>query len=91
MLFVIYNNGSWQRSREATFRYAPGGWAAQAESVPLCELEPSPRFDLICEANGGYGELVEDPGELPDALERGLRAVRVENRQALLNVIARKG
>ena len=91
VLFVIYNNGSWQRSREATFRYAPGGWAAQAESVPLCELEPSPRFDLICEANGGYGELVEDPGELPAALERGLRAVRVENRQALLNVIARKG
>lgn len=91
VLFVIYNNGSWQRSREATFRYAPEGWAAKAESVPLCELEPSPRFDLICEAGGGYGELVEDPEALPAALERALHAVRVDKRQALLNVIARKG
>ena len=90
VLFVIYNNGSWQRSREATFRYAPDGWAARAESVPLCELEPSPRFDLICEANGGHGALVEDPADLPGALERALHAVRVEKRQALLNVIARK-
>lgn len=91
VLFVIYNNGSWQRSREATFRYAPEGWAAKAESVPLCELEPSPRYDLICEAGGGYGELVEDPEALPAALERALHAVTVDKRQALLNVIARKG
>ena len=90
VLFVIYNNGSWQRSREAAFRYAPDGWAARAENVPLCELEPSPRFELICEANGGYGERVEEPGDLPGALQRALRAVRVEKRQALLNVIARK-
>ena len=90
VLFVIYNNGSWQRSREAAFRYAPDGWAARAKNVPLCELEPSPRFELICEANGGYGERVEEPGELPGALERALHAVRVEKRQALLNVIASK-
>ena len=90
VLFVIYNNGSWQRSREAAFRYAPDGWAVRAESVPLCELEPSPRFELICEANGGYGERVEEPGDLPGALQRALRVVRVEKRQALLNVIARK-
>ena len=91
VLFVIYNNASWQRSREAAFRYAPDGWAARAESVPLCELEPSPQFELICEANGGYGERVEEPEELPAALERALRVVRVEKRQALLNVIAKKG
>ena len=90
VLFVIYNNGSWQRSREAAFRYAPDGWAARAKNVPLCELSPSPRFELICEANGGYGERVEEPGDLPGALQRALRAVRVEKRQALLNVIARK-
>ncbi len=90
VLFVIYNNGSWQRSREAAFRYAPDGWAARAENVPLCELEPSPRFELICEASGGYGERVEEPGELPAALQRALHVVKVEGRQALLNVIARK-
>jgi acetolactate synthase-1/2/3 large subunit len=39
------------------------------------------------EASGGYGERVIDPQELPSALERALGVVRVERRQALLNVI----
>jgi acetolactate synthase-1/2/3 large subunit len=36
---------------------------------------------------GGYGERVDDPAELPAALQRALRAVLVEKRQALLNLI----
>ena len=40
---------------------------------------------------GGYGERVEDPAELPAALGRALHAVRVEKRQALLNVICQGG
>ena len=35
----------------------------------------------------GYGEKVIDPGEMMPALERGLRAVTVEKRQAVINVI----
>ena len=38
---------------------------------------------------GGYGERVEDPVALPAALDRAVRAVTVEKRQALLNVICR--
>lgn len=90
VLFIIYNNSGWQRSRQATFGYAPDGWAAKSDAVPLCEWERSPDYETICEANGGYGERVEDPSELPAALKRGLDAVRKEKRQALLNVIARK-
>ncbi len=91
VLFVIYNNSGWQRSRHAAISYAPDGWAAKADSVPLCELEPSPDYETICEANGGYGERVEDPAELPAALARALEVVKSEKRQALLNVIAKKG
>jgi hypothetical protein len=32
---------------------------------------------------------VEDPGELPAALARGLKAVKEDGRQALVNVICR--
>ena len=32
-------------------------------------------------------ERVDDPADVPEALQRGLRAVRNDNRQALLNVI----
>jgi acetolactate synthase-1/2/3 large subunit len=35
----------------------------------------------------GYGEKVTDPGEVLPALERGLKAVNVEKRQAVINII----
>jgi acetolactate synthase-1/2/3 large subunit len=40
----------------------------------------------VVRASGGYGERVTAPEELMPALERALKAVRVEKRQALLNV-----
>ena len=47
------------------------GWTARTEGVrkPGRELGFT-RFDLIAEALGGYGELVEDPKEILPALER---------------------
>jgi acetolactate synthase-1/2/3 large subunit len=41
----------------------------------------------IVEAHGGYGEMVDDPQELPAALGRALKVVKEEKRQAVLNVI----
>jgi len=46
-------------------------------------------LEQVCAAAGGYGERVEDPAALPGALQRALKAVTVEKRQALLNVICR--
>jgi acetolactate synthase-1/2/3 large subunit len=46
-----------------------------------------PAFEQICAAAGGYGERVEDPAELPAAIERALSVVKNGGRQALLNVI----
>lgn len=86
VLFVVYNNGAWGKSRLAAFENAPGGWAQRADKVPLCELAPQLDFEKICEAAGGYGERVDDPAELPSAMERALKAVRDEKRQALLNI-----
>ena len=89
VLFVVYNNAGWERTRLATRAHAPEGWAARNPSMPLCELAPPPAYDTICAANGGYGERVDDPAGLPAALARGLDVVRHERRQALLDVIAR--
>ena len=89
VLFVVCNNAGWERTRLATRAHAPEGWAARNPSIPLCELAPSPAYDAICEASGGYGERVDDPARLPAALARALDVVRREKRQALLDVIAR--
>jgi len=56
----------------------------------LSDLEPAPDYELVCQASGGHAERVEDPAALPAALERALRVVREEKRQALLNVICKK-
>jgi acetolactate synthase-1/2/3 large subunit len=50
-------------------------------------LDRLPAFEQICIAAGGYGERVEDPAKLPDALQRATAVVTREKRQALLNVI----
>jgi acetolactate synthase-1/2/3 large subunit len=65
----------------------PDGYAAQEPEPPFATLEPSPDYEQIVTASGGYGERVDDPAELPAALQRALHAVRVEGRQAVLNVI----
>ncbi len=87
VLVVVYNNQCYQAVKEATQAIYPDGWAVKTNRFPLSELQPVVHFEKICEAFGGYGERVEDPEQIAPALERGLKAVREEGRQALLNVI----
>ncbi len=49
--------------------------------------ELPPVYACMVEASGGHGERVDEPGALPGALDRALRAVVEERRQALVNVI----
>jgi acetolactate synthase-1/2/3 large subunit len=70
--------------------HAPEGWSKRTGTMVLSDLDPAPDYEMICQACGGWGERVEDPAALPDALARALRVVREERRQALLNVICKK-
>src|ERR1700719_1806317 len=89
ILFVIMNNSMWGAVRRATLGMYPQGEAARSNKPPLIDLDDLPAFEEVCAAAGGYGERVEDPAALPAALDHALRAVIVEKRQALLNVICR--
>ena len=90
VLYIVFNNRAWNAVKRAVQGFAPEGWTAKTGSMPLSDLEPSPDYEMVCQASGGFGERVEDPAELPAALQRALHAVRVEKRQALLNVICKK-
>ena len=90
VLSVVFNNRAWNAVKRAVHSLAPEGWTAKTGSMPLSDLEPAPDYEMVCQASGGYGERVEDPADLPAALQRALRAVREEKRQALLNVICKK-
>jgi acetolactate synthase I/II/III large subunit len=89
-LFVIFNNRTWNAVKRAVQSHARDGWAVKTDAMPLTALEPAPDYEMVCRASGGHGERVEDPAQLPDALARGLRIVKEEKRQVLLNVICRK-
>jgi acetolactate synthase-1/2/3 large subunit len=86
-LTIICNNSIWHSTKAATQQVMPDGWATSTGNFPLCDLTPSPRYEMVVAAHGGYGEMVDDPQELLPALRRALRAVREEKRQAVLNVI----
>ena len=87
VLFIIYNNAGWNAVVGSTRGIAPDGVAVRNNTFPFTDLGPSLDFEMICQSAGGYGERVEDPADLPNALQRALHAVKVEKRQALLNVI----
>ena len=87
VLFVVTNNSGWASVRSETRAMYPDGYSTSANRMPLAHLEPSPHFEKVIAASDGYGELVENPEQLAPALERAVHAVKVEKRQALLNVI----
>jgi acetolactate synthase I/II/III large subunit len=72
---VMGNNGIWALEKHPMeFLY---GYSVAAD------LRPATRYDQVVEALGGYGELVESPGELRPALERAFAS----GRPALVNVL----
>lgn len=87
VLFIVVNNGMWGAVRAATLKVYPDGVASAANQNALTMLDGLPAFEEVCRAAGGYGERVEDPDELPAAIQRALKAVKEEGRQALLNII----
>jgi acetolactate synthase-1/2/3 large subunit len=99
VLWVVCNNAGWGYLALETMRVHPpkplgSGHSTPGGDFPMLgfrqrsglETDVWPSYERVCEAFGGYGEAVRTPGELPDALQRALRVVRDEGRQALLNV-----
>jgi acetolactate synthase I/II/III large subunit len=86
VLFIIANNARWAAVHRSTLATYPKGHAASMKQPPFATLEPSPRFEHVVQASGGHGERVTEPKDLMPALERALKVVKEEKRQALVNV-----
>jgi acetolactate synthase-1/2/3 large subunit len=85
-LTIINNNQRWQAVHNAASGMYPDGEAVNADTMPLTDLTPSPRFEQVVAASDGFGERVEDPAALIGAIERGLAAAEAGT-PAVLNVI----
>ena len=82
-----FNNQRWQAVRGATLGLNPDGYAAASERAPLTYFSVEQHYEKLVEVSGGHGERVTEPRQLPAALERAMKAVLVNKRQALLNVV----
>jgi acetolactate synthase-1/2/3 large subunit len=91
VLFVVANNARWAAVHRSTLATYPKGHAAAMQQPPFATLEPSPRFEHVVRASGGHGEAVTEAKDLLPALERAMKVVREEKRQALLNVKVEAG
>lgn len=87
-LTIIMNNSMWYAVRRATLGMYPDGMASKANSLPLVDLTPPPDYEKIVDACGGYGERVEDPAKLVNAIERALQKV-ADGTAVTLNVVTR--
>ena len=87
VLWVVFNNQRWQAVRNATRGLNPDGYAASTERAPLTYFTVEQHYDKLVEVSGGYGERVTEARQVLPALERAMKAVLVEKRQALLNVV----
>jgi acetolactate synthase-1/2/3 large subunit len=85
-LFIIANNARWAAVHRSTLSTYPKGFASETKEPPFATLEPSPRFEHVVRASGGHSERVSEPQLLMPALEKALKVVRDEKRQAVLNV-----
>ena len=87
VLSIIFNNSRYGAVRRSTLSMFQDGAAGEDDGRFLADLDPSPPFDEFVTAQGGYGERVERPEDVPAALQRARDAVMKEGRQALLNII----
>jgi acetolactate synthase-1/2/3 large subunit len=74
---VVFNNRLWGMSYEFQVR--------QPDGLTWVELGENIRYDLVCEACGGHGELVTRPDELEGALSRAFDS----RKPACVNVYTR--
>lgn len=85
---VLFNNGCYEAMKGNHLAYYPDGDAARSNIWHGVHI-PGPDYAKLVDPFGGYGERVEDPAQLAQALRNGLQAVQ-EGRIALIDVALNK-
>ncbi len=90
ILFMVFNNSMWNAVRRNTREVYPDGFSAKSNWEPLTYFQPGTAYEKVVQVADGYGERVEDPAELPKAIDRAMNEI-AKGRQALLNIISKNG
>ena len=82
---MVYNNQMHNAVKRSWVEAYPQGYAKEGGDYVGVNLMPSPDYSMVAKACQAFGEIVEEPSELPAALERALQAVRA-GQAAVLDV-----
>jgi acetolactate synthase-1/2/3 large subunit len=85
-LTLVMNNGGYNASKMPVLGLFPDGASKRANAFPGVRFNTPPDYAALARSCHAYGERVEDPGELPAAIGRGLAAVR-SGQAAVLDVV----
>jgi acetolactate synthase I/II/III large subunit len=85
IMIVLFNNYGYHSQKSGVPRFFPEGFAVKNQDFIGISINPSPDYATIARAFEGYGEKVEEPGEVRAALQRGLKAVAA-GQMALIDV-----
>jgi acetolactate synthase-1/2/3 large subunit len=85
ILIVLFNNYGYHSQKSGVPRYFPEGFAVKNQDFIGISINPSPDYAMVARAFDGYGEKVEDPGEVRAALQRGLKAI-ASGQMALIDI-----
>ena len=88
IMVIIFNNEKYAAMQNMHTRMYPDGTAVETDTY-FGTFINGPDYVKVIEAFGGYGERVDDPEALPDALRRGLEATE-SGRLAVLDVVVSK-
>lgn len=75
-LTVVFNNQMHHATKRAWIGGYPEGYGQSTGEFMGVNLTPSPDYSMLAKACQAYGELVEEPGDVPGALQRALQAVK---------------
>jgi len=85
IMIVLYNNYGYHSQKSGVPRFFPDGFAVKNQDFIGISINPSPDYAMIARAFDGYGEKVEEPGEVRAAVQRGLKAL-AGGQMALIDV-----
>ena len=84
-LTIMFNNQGYLSQKSGVPKYYPDGWAVKTNNYSGLHIVPCPEYSMIIKAFGGYGERVDEPGDVRNAIERGLDALS-NGQSALIDV-----
>ncbi|MDP6692089.1 MAG: thiamine pyrophosphate-binding protein [Alphaproteobacteria bacterium] len=85
ILIIVFNNGKYAAMQGMHLKMYPKGTAVDTDTFHGTFIN-APDFVKVAESFGAYGERVEDPEAIEQALKNGLKAVN-EGRSAIIDVV----